>query len=227
MFGSKKDTSAHDATATQLQDGHESTPKGYTPKKGVPTPKRKAVEAANRRPIVADRTKLSKEAKKAQRAENRRRSNELYYKQQQAMRTGDENNMPVQHRGKLRKWARNYVDASGPISGWFMPIAIALIPLMIVQLRFPQIVNFVAIALYVVFFAMLVHAVIIVRRAKVLAGYRYGFDQVPRGFTMQMLGRAFYVRRWRLPAAQVKRGEFPPGSSKEDLKAAKQAAKAA
>ncbi|MFC5369993.1 DUF3043 domain-containing protein [Arcanobacterium bovis] len=225
MFGSKKETSANDKTF-QSDTDREVMPKGYTPKKGTPTPKRKEVEAANRRPIVADRTKLSREAKKAQRAENRRRSNELYYKQQQAMRTGDEANMPAQHRGKLRKWARDYVDASGPISGWFMPIAIALIPLMVVQMRFPQIVNFVAIALYVVFFAMLIHAVIIVRRAKLLAGHRYGFDQIPRGFTMQMLGRAFYIRRWRLPAAQVKRGEFPPGSSKEDLKEAKKATKA-
>ncbi|WP_160149035.1 DUF3043 domain-containing protein [Arcanobacterium ihumii] len=223
MFGSKKESTSGNSAASESTV--EATPKGYTPKKGTATPKRRDVEAAQRRPIVADRTKLTKEQKKAKKAQDRKRSNELYYQQQQAMRTGDEKHMPVQHQGKARKWARDYIDASAPVSSWFMPLAIALIPMMIFQLRFPQIVNYLTLALYLIFFIMLFNALFVVRRAKTLASYRFGTDQIPRGFTMQMLGRCFYIRRWRLPTPQVKRGEFPPGSSREDLKAAKKAGK--
>ncbi|MDY6143545.1 MAG: DUF3043 domain-containing protein [Arcanobacterium sp.] len=224
VFGLKK---KQPESAENAVEATPPLPKGYTPKKGTPTPKRKDAQAANMRPVIADHSKMTKEQKKAARAENRRLQDELYHKQQVAMRTGDERNMPYQHRGKVRRFARNYVDAAAPVSAFFMPLAILLIPVFLLQARWPQIAMYVTYGFYLIFITMLIHAIIVVRRAKLLTAYHYGEDEVPRGFTWQMIGRAFYLRRWRLPAPQVKRGEFPEGSTLADLKAARKAHKAA
>ncbi|MFP7696044.1 DUF3043 domain-containing protein [Trueperella sp. LYQ143] len=218
MFGFKKQT--------QSQQPHDSQqeaplPKGYTPAKGAPTPRRKDVQAARRRPLIADTSSMSRSEKRAVRAEQRARSNELYHKQQEAMRTGDERNMPPQHQGRERAWARNYIDATGPYSSMFMPLALLLIPVMFLQYRWPRVFIPVIWVIYALFIAMMVYAVYLARKTKMLAEYHFG--SLPRGFFMQMLGRCFYVRRWRLPVPQVKRGEFPKGSSRQDVKAARQA----
>lgn len=200
---------------------------GYTPPKGAPTPKRKDVEARNRRPIVADRRKMSRSEKKAWKQENRRKNDEIYQRQQQAMRSGDETHMPPQHKGKIRRWGRDFVDASAPISAMFMPIAILLmLPLMFLQVRLPQISRYSVPLLYALFILMGVHSFVVAKLAKLLAGYHFGFANVPRGYLMQMFGRGFYFRRWRLPSPQVKRGEFPEGVSWSEIKAAYRAQRA-
>ena len=216
VFGSKK--------TSDLEDSSLSTPvepqrKGYTAAKGAPTPRRKDVEARNRRPLVADTKSLSKAEKRQRKAEERARSNELYEKQQQAMRTGDERNMPAQHRGPIRSFGRNYIDAAAPISAFFMPAALLLLPLILFQGRFPQIVIPVVWGMYVVFLIMLLHAMWVSRRAKQAAMHKFG--EVPSGFYLQMLGRCFYLRRWRLPAPQVSRGEYPAGGTRAEMKKAR------
>ncbi|MDO5025632.1 MAG: DUF3043 domain-containing protein [Trueperella sp.] len=190
-------------------------PKGHTPAKGAPTPRRKEVEARRRRPIVSNRATMTPEEKKAFKAEERARSNELYAKEQEAMRTGDERNMPPQHKGKVRRFGRDFVDASAPFAAFFMPTAILLIPLLVVNSRYPQIGRWIVIALYAVFILMLLNGFFVAWRAKKLAERHFGANQIPRGFLAQMMGRSFYLRRWRLPSPQVKRGEFPEGAARE------------
>lgn len=221
VFGSKKTS---EENASLAQPTTRATPKGHTAAKGAPTPRRKDVEARNRRPLVSDTKSMTRAEKRARKAEERARSNELYQKQQQAMRTGDQRNMPHQHKGPVRAWGRDYVDASAPISAFFMPVALLLLPLMFFQAKFPQIVIVAVWAMYAVFLIMLIHGAIVARRAKKLAAHRFG--EVPSGFFLQMFGRAFYLRRWRLPAPQVCRGEFPKGASRADLKEARAAKKA-
>lgn len=225
MFGSKKTTKVD--LNELAPETLEQTPKGYTPPKGTPTPKRKDVEARNRRPVVANRKNLTREEKREIKLENRRRSDELYRKQQQAMRTGDEANMPYQHRGKVRSWGRDYIDASAPISAFFMPIALLILPLIFFQRYFPNITVYITLGLYIIFFIMALHAFYLARRTKSGAIAKFGAAELPRGFTFQMFSRCFYPRRWRLPKAQAKRGEFPPGATKEDRIANREAARAA
>lgn len=195
-------------------------PKGYTPAKGAPTPRRKDVEARRRRPIVSDRATMTREEKKALKAEERARSNEIYAKEQEAMRTGDERNMPPQHQGKVRRFGRDFVDASAPFAALFMPTAILLIPLLLVNARYPEVGRWIVLALYAVFALMLLNGIFVARQAKKIAANHFGATQVPRGFIAQMMGRCFYLRRWRLPAPQVKRGEFPEGASREQRREA-------
>ncbi|MCI6574147.1 MAG: DUF3043 domain-containing protein [Actinomycetaceae bacterium] len=214
MFGLKKRESA----TTPVETTTEVTlPKGYTPKKGGATPKRREVEASNRRPLVADKTKLTRAEKKERKAQARQRSDALWQQQQEAMRTGDEAHMPYQHRGKARRFARDYVDASAPISAWFMPMAILLIPLMFFSAAFPVFAFTATICFYAVFLLMLLHALFVAFRAKHLAQAKFGEAAVPRGLVWQMIGRCFYVRRWRLPKPQVARGEFPEGGTRADV----------
>ncbi len=216
MFGAKKNQEPTENTG--VTETTPTTPKGYTPPKGSATPKRKVVEARNRRPVVASQAHLSKEEKRAQRAENRRKADETYRQQQEAMRTGNEAKMPYQHRGKVRSWGRDYVDASGPISAYFMPVALLLIPLIVLQNYFPKIAIIVTLTLYAVFFIFMFHAFYIASSARRFARAKFGVTAVPRGFLLQMVGRCFYPRRWRLPVAKVKRGEFPEGARAHDRK---------
>ncbi len=222
MFGIKaKKTETTSVENTQTTPDSPRKPKGYTPPKGTPTPKRKDVELRNRKPIVADNSKLTREQKKELKRENRRKSDEQYKKEQQAMRTGDETYMPAHHRGRVRRWGRDYIDASAPISGWFMPLAFLLIPLIFLQMSLPKIAQASVYGAYGVFLIMTLHAGLVTYRVRLLAGAKFGFEKLPRGFTWQMFGRCFYIRRWRLPAPQVKRNEFPEGATRSDLKAAR------
>ncbi|QJC21666.1 DUF3043 domain-containing protein [Arcanobacterium buesumense] len=220
MFGHRKDE-AHETAPTPAQ----SVEKGRVPGKGVPTPRRKDVEKARRRPLVASTAALTKEEKKKLKAENRAKSNELYYKQQTAMRTGDEKNMPPAHRGRVRRWGRDYIDAAGPLGQWFMPMVIPLLVLAAFMSYWPVAAFWATIGIYVIFLLMVLQLVWIVRNAKILATYKFGKDEIPSGFALQMFSRGMYMPRWRLPTPQVKRGQYPDGATAADLKAAKAAKK--
>ncbi|WP_216381751.1 DUF3043 domain-containing protein [Arcanobacterium phocae] len=220
MFGQKKD-SVQEPTSV----ASETLAKGHVPSKGTPTPRRKDVERAHRRPLVAASAALTKEEKRKLKAENRAKSNELYYKQQTAMRTGDERNMPPAHRGKVRRWGRDYIDAANPLGQWFMPMVIPLLLLAAFMSYWPVAAFWATIGVYAIFLIMVIQLVWIVRNAKILAAYKFGKDEIPSGFSMQMFSRGMYMPRWRLPSPQVKRGEYPSGSTAADLKAAKAAKK--
>lgn len=218
MFG-KKDSKQGAAETTAAAAKAEKLHKGYNPPKGSATPKRKVAEARNKRPLIASNATLTKEEKKERKREERRRSDEIYRRQQEALHTGDENNMPYQHRGKVRRWGRDYIDAKGPIAAWFMPFALMIIPLVVLQGYFPSAAMYLTIFLYAMFIVMAAHAIYLGNRAKKIARELFGTDQVPRGYAMQMIGRCFYPRRWRLPKPMVARGEYPVGAKKSEREA--------
>ena len=169
--------------------------------KGRPTPKRREAEARNRRPLVpADR----KAAKKAQREAR----NKEWERQQHAMRVGDDAHMPPQHQGRARRFGRDYVDARWNLAELFFPFAIVLLASMFVMGVWPRTAMIITMAVYVAFIAMMIDSIIMSRRVKKKAIAKFGADQVPGGFAMQMFGRSFYWRRMRLPKPQVKRGEY-------------------
>ncbi len=221
MFGKKKETEA-EVTPEEVTPV---LPKGQSPRKGSPTPKRKQAEAANRRPIVADHRALTKEEKRIRKAEERARSDEAWRKQQQAMKTGDERNMPAQHAGAVRRFARDYLDARSGLAVAFMPMALVLLASIFIQAYWPQIFVYVTLGVYGIFIIMILDSLLAVRNARLLAEGKFGEDKVPPRFFWQIFTRTFYLRRWRLPAPQVKRGEYPAGATKEDLKEARRARK--
>ncbi len=221
MFGSKKETEA-EVTPEEITPV---LPKGQSPRKGAPTPKRKQVESSRRRPIVADRRSLTRTEKRALRAEDRAKSDAKWRKEQQAMKSGDERNMPAAHAGPVRRFVRDYLDARTNIGVGFMPMAGILLLSILIQGFNPQLFIYMTAVVYLFFILMILDSAWAVHNALLLAKYKFGSDKIPARMTWQMFTRTFYIRRWRLPAPQVKRGEFPAGATKADLKAARAARK--
>lgn len=203
---------AGDTTGAEEASAKKDLPKGYSPRKGRPTPKRKTAEAANKRPIVpADRKQARREA--------RRLRNEEYARQQQAMIAGDERAMPYNHRGRARRFARDYVDARWNVGELFMPLAIVLLVLMFAS-GLPQVQHLIAsITLGVYLF------ILIAMMDSILVGFRVvktlrahlPADEIPKWTRMYAFTRTMYIRPMRMPKPQVKRGEYPtpPGVRKK------------
>ena len=217
MFG-KKDNAEPVETASPFE---ESLPKGYTPGKGTPTPKRKYAEAQKQRPLIADRTAMSKEERKALKAQQRAQSDEAWRKGQDAMKTGDERHMPAQHAGPVRRFARDYLDARFSIGEGFMPLAILLVVSMVVQQYSAQAFVYMVLLIYAAFILMALDAWWAWRNCKILIDHKFGEGKVPPRSTWQMVSRIFYIRRWRMPRPMVKRGEWPAGGTPTDLKEAR------
>lgn len=222
MFGKKKES--HDGRQpAEAPREPAPAPKGYTAGKGTPTPRRKDVEARNRRPIVADKARMSKEERKALRSEQRTRSNEAWQKGQAAMRSGDERHMPPAHAGPVRRFGRDMIDSRFSLASLFMPLALVLFVAMLLQSRFPALALAILLGTYVLFVIMVIDTGLAVHRTRILAQHKFGEDRVPRGFSTQLFSRSFYIRPWRMPRAQVRLGETPSGGTREDYRQARAA----
>ncbi|MGW0965260.1 DUF3043 domain-containing protein [Streptomyces sp. NPDC002516] len=168
--------------------------------KGRPTPKRS--EAQTQRRSVAQTPSTRKEAAKRQR-DDRRTAME---RQRQALASGDERYLPVRDKGKVRRFARDFVDSRLCIAELFLPLAVIILVLSIVPV--PALKN-VALLLWLVVIVMIVvdSVLISVRLRKQLAA-RFP-DENTRGAVRYALMRTLQMRRLRLPKPQVKRGERP------------------
>ncbi|MEV6015232.1 MULTISPECIES: DUF3043 domain-containing protein [unclassified Streptomyces] len=168
--------------------------------KGRPTPKRS--EAQTQRRSVAQTPSTRKEAAKRQR-DDRRTAME---RQRQALASGDERYLPARDKGKVRRFARDFVDSRLCIAELFLPLAVIILVLSVVPV--PALKN-VALLLWLVVIVMIVvdSVLISVRLRKQLAA-RFP-DENTRGAVRYALMRTLQMRRLRLPKPQVKRGERP------------------
>lgn len=173
--------------------------------KGRPTPSRRAAEQANRRPVVPKDRKAAKK-------ESRRKQNRQWEIEQHAMKTGDEANYPYNHRGPVRRWGRDYVDARRNFSSLFFFFAFGIVFLLIAMRLFPEYGAYATLALYVVLIIMLVEGFIVSGKIRKKAIAKFGAERVPPGFRWQLFGRMFYPRFMRRPKAVVKAGEWPAGA---------------
>jgi hypothetical protein len=178
------------------------TPESTVPTgKGRPTPKRKEAEAANRRPLVqTDRKGATKESKA--------RAREQRALEYEAMRSGDERNMPAKDRGPQRRYIRDYVDARFNLGEWFLPAAAVFL---VAQFALAQtaIAFFAILALYLYILASLVDAYFLWRGLRKRLVAKFGADAQQRGLAMYAILRAFQIRPSRMPKPQVKRGQKP------------------
>lgn len=202
-------------------------PKGYTPGKGAPTPKRKDVEARRRRPIISDKSSMTREEKKARKAEERARSSERWEREQTAMKTGDIRNMPLAHAGVQRAFARDALDSRFQFSSLMLFLAIIMIVGVFTLTRYPLVFNVFVITCYAVLVLMAVEAWWRARQVRTLVEYKFGEDKTPDRLVGQMMSRGFTPRRWRMPRPMVKFGEYPEGGTPADLKKAREAKKEA
>jgi len=187
--------------------------------KGHATPSRKQAEAANRRPLVPQAPAkrpgkgASKDEKTAARAAARQQRDAEY----QAMRTGDDAHMPVQHRGPVRRYVRDAVDSHRTLAEYFLPVAMVMLlaamvlsgPLSAQGAGGARIAMTLMTLPYVYLLAAVVETVWRWRRLKSALTRKFGASGTARGTMGYFVTRAYQLRRLRMPRPQVKPGELP------------------
>ena len=180
-------------------------------KKGRPTPKRKAAEAARIRPLVP---KDRKEAKRAARAAR----NARFEAEQRAMVTGEEKYLPARDKGRARRFVRDYVDARHSFSEWILAVMMVSIILIMmlsmlgnkIPLQYQAYMLYgSSILMYGSFIVTGVEAMLVWRKIKAAFTQEHPRDEIPRGTGYYTFSRMIMPRRWRSPRPQVDRGEFP------------------
>lgn len=168
--------------------------------KGRPTPKRS--EAQTQRRSVANTPTTRKEASKRNRDERRT----AMERQRQALANGDERYLPARDKGPVRKFARDFVDSRFCIAEFFLPLAVLILVLSMVQVGSLQ--NIALLLWLVVILLIVVDSIGIAIRLKKQLSTRYP-DLPKKGAVAYALMRTLQMRRLRLPKPQVKRGERP------------------
>lgn len=217
-----KDTEhTQSSTAAGGANAGEALPKGYTPKKGRPTPKRKDAQVARTTTVrhgetraeararrKAEKASMTREEwkakKRAEREERARRAKET----QAAMDRGDERYLLERDKGEVRRFVRDWVDSRRFISNSLMPIALVLLLVMFIGQRYPEAAAFVSYGAMFVMVAFFAEAFIIGRRANKAVRAKFP-NTTDTGFNLGFYAysRANQPRRLRTPKPQVNIGD--------------------
>ena len=165
--------------------------------KGKATPSRKQQEAANRRPLVGDKSKEAKAAEKARLSEERRIARE-------GMMRGEEKYLPIRDRGPQKRFARDIVDSRFTAGEMVMPamfIFLITTATNIYELKVASLV-----LMWGLFVVVIIDALIIGRRVKKLSAQKHTEANVEKGIAWYAGLRSLQMRPMRLPKPQVKRG---------------------
>jgi hypothetical protein len=187
----------------------ETSGPGGSVTKGRPTPKRRDV-APKRQPVSAPRTtKEANQLRKQNIAAGRStstggggRAGMSTKEFREAMRRGDESVLPRRDKGQVRKLARNYVDTHFLFSNFLL----LMFPLLLLTGQIP---NHLGTYLTIGFFVLFaIEWLWVGRRIHSLAVARFG-EVVDKPWVLGLYAgqRAFMPRRWRQPAATLKRGD--------------------
>jgi hypothetical protein len=163
-------------------------------KKNKPTPKRNAKKIT---PALAPAA--TKEAKKAERENARRRRNEM----RQLYLKGDERALPKRDKGPVRKFARDYVDARWSIAEFFLPLL--MVVLLLTALPSVTVKVFATLVMYLVVLISVLDGIWMGRQIKKYCAKKYPNEPV-KGISMYAWMRSTQIRRLRTPAPQVNRG---------------------
>lgn len=196
-------------------------PKGYTPPKGRPTPKRHEQEikrgvvrdpnavstgqaAQKRKELKASMSKEEWKAYKKQEREERRAQNKEV---QARMDAGDERYLMDRDKGEVRRYVRDWVDSQRFISNFIMPGALVLLVIMLIGQWLPQVAAVLSVLSMLFILGMFIEGVLIGSRANKAVRKKFP-DSTDRGFGLGMyaFSRASQPRNWRTPKPQVALG---------------------
>ncbi|WP_297003908.1 DUF3043 domain-containing protein [uncultured Corynebacterium sp.] len=199
-------------------------PKGHTPKKGRPTPRRNDVErqAGTRRahydaPLTpkearerrkAEKASMTKEEFKEKKRRQREESASARKKANERMMAGDPNYLLPRDQGREKLFVRNYVDAHRYAMNMFLPIALIVVLVMIVGMQAPELANLVSLVMLFVIVLLIIEGYVLGRKVNKLVDERFperAFGRWTIGF--YAFTRATMVRRMRTPAPQVNIGD--------------------
>jgi hypothetical protein len=168
-------------------------------KKG-PTPSRKEAEAARKQAMKPPQSR--KEQLRRQKEARR----QIRERQQDALRSGEEKYLPLRDRGPVKRFARDYVDRRRLVAEYLLPILI----LTFILTMFPP--PWASIGLFGWLAATTITVIeefLVIRGLKKELARRFP-GQSTRGVTLYVLLRTTQLRRFRLPAPQIKRfAELP------------------
>jgi hypothetical protein len=178
--------------------------------KGRATPKRREAEQRNRRPLGATSSAAKPGATRAERRAARMAQRDAMHEERartrQALLTGDEANLPPRDKGPARRFARDYVDARYNVGEYFLPAAIVVLLVGLIQIPIVQNVTLVLIwGLGLLAFS---DGLLLRRKINKLTAEKYGATAAT-GTGFYAMVRSLQIRRTRLPRPQVKRGDFP------------------
>ncbi|MBB3661207.1 MULTISPECIES: DUF3043 domain-containing protein [Prauserella salsuginis group] len=213
----KSESDAAETAVDVDESGESDVPKGYTPGKGRPTPKRVEAEGKRRGPVAPPPTTtreairrnrelkkqnpVTKEDKEARRAAARER--------REKMMAGDERYLLPRDRGPVKAYVRDLIDARRNILGLFMPLAVLvflslLVPIVAIQ-------QYATLFTTIFLLGMLVEGFINGRRVAKAARERFPNETI-RGASLGWYAfvRASQLRRLRVPKPRLKAGDPIP-----------------
>lgn len=221
-LGSAENTVSN-STNTNSEKPSPKRPKGYTPPKGRPTPKRRERELERgivrpasgslptpkqqreeRKKLKASMSKEEwKDYKRKERNERRQRQIEA----QAAMDRGDERYLMPRDKGPERRFARDWVDARRFTNNFVMPVALGLLVVMLAGQFAPKFASIMSLLamMFIIIFA--VEGVIIGRRVNRAVRANFpGTLAAGFGLGFYAYSRATQPRKWRSPRPQVEIG---------------------
>jgi Protein of unknown function (DUF3043) len=186
-------------------------PKGHTPGKGRPTPKRREAEGKRRGPVAPPprttreamrRARGNKEERKALAAKRR----EMRLANRQRMMAGDEKYLPARDRGPVKAYVRDMIDSRRNLLGLFMPLAVVVFVAMVAPNRALQ--SYATMACLIMLLAMVMEGLFNGRRLTRLARERFPKENI-RGLSLGWYAfiRATQLRKLRIPKPRVKPGD--------------------
>lgn len=212
--GDVTDAGADDSAAQRV-------PKGYTPPKAKPTPKRRdreiergvirdpnaatAAQAGQRRKEL--KNSMSKEEWKAYKRKERAESAERNRIDRERQDSGDPRYLMPRDQGEERAYARDWVDSKRFFSNFFMPLALVMLVTLFVSTFSPELSNILMFIAWGAIFLFLVEGVIIGRRVNKATRAKFpGTDKTGFGLGFYAFSRVTQPRKWRTPRARVELG---------------------
>lgn len=198
MFGRKNEAPTAQETVDQAAAAAQTSSARTAAGKGTPTPKRRDQVAARQRPLVPTDRKAAKNASRDALREERLRT-------RAALDTGDERYLPLRDKGPRRRFIRDVVDSRWNIGEFVMIAALVFVVVSFIQDLTVQ--SIVMLAFWVLILAVVVDSFIL--RAIIRRRLNEKFDGPNPGDVWYGISRSIQLRRFRLPKAQVKRGQKP------------------
>lgn len=171
--------------------------KGGQTKKG-PTPKRRAQEAANFRPLVPEDRK---EAKRQMQSQMRQRQQE----QREGMARGDDRFLRESDRGPQKRFLRDVIDARFSLGEFLLPLMFIVIFVTFIPNQQAGVIAMTFIWAYLA--VAIVEGLVVANLIKRRLTKAVGVGNVDRGIILGTLTRILQLRMLRMPKARVKRGE--------------------
>ena len=188
------------ADATSGADTALANSPAVTAGKGRPTPKRSEAERRRRQPYTApkDRKEAARFSKDRQRSDRTRRM--------EAVRRGEEWALPPRDRGPVKALARDYVDSRRHIGEFLLPGMIVILAATFAYQIAPGISMYATVFMYIFIATVAVSSYLTWRGFKKLLAERLPRSSY-RGLLFYVINRSIQIRRFRMPAPRVKRGD--------------------